>query len=365
MDAQRAAKQDLDSSKPLTIQAIADKLGIHKSTVSLVLSGKGRISTATRDRIMALVQEHGYAPDPFAQRLASRSRHKIVYLCTGALDPGLGTEKTALLQSYLTGLGLDVPISTPAKSHDGDQHSVQSQIELFRNLRRLRPQAIVCSVHTFHEDAFVELENYQREGGIVVSYDLPIPLACDQVIFDRVENAYQGAKYLLEQGHRYLGLGISRRSSAQNSNLNTTQNQRLDGFRRALAEYSDAREWIVENARYEEGGASMASEFLSLKERPTGLCIVNDYVALSFMVETMRAGVHIPQEVSIIGHEDQRVASYCPVPLTSVSQPLNKIVQAVGNLLLARLQGDTQPPQTVMIHGDLIVRDSVASVPGT
>ncbi len=347
--------------KPVTIQHIAAALGIHKSTVSNALSGKGRISDAMRERVLSFAEEIGYAPDPLAQRLASRSKSQVVCLCSGSLDLGRGSEKIALIQSALTDLGLEVPLYTPAKS---TSRSFDAQVALFRQLRRQRPQAIICSVHAFHDVAFAELEQYQKEGGIVVTYDLPVPLSCDQVIFDRVDNAYQGARYLLERGHRHIGLGISRLVGAKMSNLNTTQNLRAAGFSQALREWNQPlhKEWVFENLTHERGGAEMARHFLSLKKRPTALCIVNDYVALAFMVEMIRAGVRIPQDVSIVGHDDQPIASYCPVPLTSVSQPADSIAQAAVQLLSQRLAGDTGPTQTITIRGTLVERESVASL---
>ncbi len=349
------------SNKPVTIQHIAATLGIHKSTVSNALSGKGRISDAMRERVLGFAQEIGYAPDPLAQRLASRAKSRMVCLCSGSLDPGRGSEKIALIQSALTDLGLEVPLYTPAKS---TSRSPDAQLALFRQLRRQRPLAIVCSVHAFHDVAFAELEQFQNEDGIVVTYDLPVPLSCDQVIFDRVDNAYQGARYLLERGHRHIGLGISRLSGAKMSNLNTTQNLRATGFRQALREWGQPlhKEWVFENSTYERGGAEMAQHFLSLKKRPTALCIVNDYVALAFMVEMQRAGVRIPEDVSIVGYDDQPIAAYCPVPLTSVSQPAEKIVEAAVELLAARLNGENGPPRTITIRGTLIERQSVASI---
>ena len=349
-----------NSARPVTIQHIATALGIHKSTVSNALSGKGRLSDAMRERVVDFAAELGYAPDPLAQRLASRSKSRVVCLCSGALDPGRGSEKIALIQSALADLGLEVPLYTPAKS---PSRSPEAQIELFRQLRRQRPQAIICSSQAFHDVAFAELEQFQAEGGIVVTYDLPVPLACDQVIFDRVDNAYQGARYLLERGHRDIGLGISRLVGAKTSNLNSTQNLRTAGFSQALREWNQPLnpEWVFENSTHERGGAEMAQHFLSLENRPTGLCIVNDYVALAFMVEMMRAGVQIPEDVSIVGHDDQPIASYCPVPLTSVSQPAEQIVEATVRLLCERLDGENGPPRTVTIRGTLIERQSVAS----
>lgn len=344
--------------KPITIQDIAKELGVHKSTVSMALSGKGRISTSVRERILTFANDIGYEPDPVAQRLANRSESRVVCLCSGSLDPGRSTEKIALIQNALTSLGLEVPFYTPPKFKEG---SSEAQSALFRQLRRQRPQAIICSVHAFHEEAFVQLEKYQREGGIVISYDLPIPLACDQVVFDRADNAYQGVVYLLKKGHRNIGLSMTRRAAAKTSNMNTTQDMRVAGFRQALEEWEVPvhPEWIFENETYERGGAQMAQRFMELKERPTALCIVNDYVALAFMVELMRLGVRIPEDVSVVGHDNLPIAAYCPAPLTSISQPAEEIVAATVELLRERLKDNTVPPRTVTIRGHLIERQSV------
>jgi DNA-binding LacI/PurR family transcriptional regulator len=343
--------------KIVTIGDLAEALGVHKSTVSTALSGKGRVSPAMRARVLKLAEELGYEPDPLAQRLANRANNKTVCLCSGALDPGLATEKIALIQSALTDMGLEVPIYAPAPFKAG----VNSQVALYRQLRRSRPLAIVCSVYSLQDEALAELEAYQQEGGIVVSYDIPIALQCDQVVFDREDNAYQGAKYLLERGHRDIGIGMTRVTLPH---ARTPQNLRLQGFQRAMDEWNTTlhSEWIFENMTFENGGAEMARHFLELPTRPTGLCIVNDYVTLAFMTEIIRAGVRVPEDVSIIGHDNHTVAKYCPVPLTSVSQPAEEIAQAVVAHLARRLQGDNSPPQTTVIRGEIIERQSVRTL---
>ncbi|MBV9469852.1 MAG: LacI family DNA-binding transcriptional regulator [Abitibacteriaceae bacterium] len=349
------------AGRPVTIQHIADELGIHKSTVSYALAGKGRISASLRARILARAEELGYEPDPLAQRLANRAKSKVVCLCTGAFDPGRATEKIALIQAALTGRGLEVPIYTPAKA---TQDQGASQAALLRQLRRQRPQAIICASFAFHAAAFRELEQYQHEGGIVVSYDIPVPLACDQVIYDREDNAYQGAHYLIERGHRRIGIGMSRMAKPLADPINLMQRLRYQGFERVMTEFGVPKrnEWFFQNSTFERGGAEMARHFLELKERPTGLCIVNDYVALSFMVEVIRAGVRIPKDVSIVGHDNLPIAAYCPVPLTSVAQPAEEIVDTVVALMMERIAGSTRPPRTITIKGRLVERQSVMAL---
>ncbi len=193
-----AAKEPL--SEPLTIQRVADDLGVHYSTVSLALSGKGRVAPATRERVITYANQLGYTPDTRAQSLRRRADSNMICLCSGAFDPGRATQKTALIQNALMAAGWDVPIYSPSSQLVTRAGVSDPQSVLFQQLRRQRPRAIICSAHALKDSAFEELERYQQDGGLVITYDVPVPLACDQVIFDSEDNAFQGARYLLLRG---------------------------------------------------------------------------------------------------------------------------------------------------------------------
>lgn len=330
---------------------------MHKSTVSLALSGKGNIADGTRERVRAVAREIGYAPNPLAQRLANGAHNPSVCIVSGALDVGLTTEKILLIQHSLSIEALEAPIYACSERTGEAGRSQAAQI---RQICRQRPRAIIFAAQTIGPAVFPELESYQRAGGTVVSYDVAVPLECDQVIFDREDNTAQAARYLLERGHRRIGLGISN-PPPWLAHTGVLQNLRTMGFRRALEEFGATmrEDWLFQHPTYEKGGAEMARRFLSLSDRPTGLCIVNDYVALAFMVEVMRAGVRIPEDVSIVGLDNQPIAAYCPVPLTAVSQPTGEIAQAVIALLGERLAGTQAPVQTVTLQGRIQVRSSV------
>ena len=346
--------------RPITIHDVAGALGLHKSTVSLALSGKGNLSASTRERVIAMSQELGYEPNPLAQRLAFGVSNSVVYIFSGTLDVGLATEKILIIQRELNARGLEVPIYTCGEA-TGSNDLPGEQI---KQLCRQWPRAVICAAQSVHSSVLRELEAYQRGGGIVVCYDIPLPVACDQVVFDREHNAYLAARRLLEAGHREIGIGMSHPSGPEKE-VNVPQHARLQGFKRALDEFGVPfrEEWFFKNTTYERGGAAMAQAFLGLKKRPTGLCIVNDYVALAFMAEMLRAGVNVPGDVSIIGHDNQPIAEYCPVPLTCVSQPVEEVAQSVVDLLVKRLDGDQAAPRTVTHQGRLVERQSVAAPP--
>lgn len=350
----------LPLGKAPTIHDVAAALGMHKSSVSLALSGKGNISAATREKVATVAREMGYEPNPLAQRLANGVSKSLVCLCSGVLDLGLTTEKILLIQKELAQQGLEVPIYTFAESAKSDGLSLAAQV---RQICRQQPRAIVCAGQLLGDEVFRELEAYAREGGIVVSYDMPVSMACDQVIFDREDNSYQTARHLIERGHRSIGIGMSNPNSVSLDDERSPLSLRLKGFRRALTEAGlpIQDKWIFLNPTYERGGIEMARQYLRLEHRPTGLCIVNDYVALAFMVEVMRQGVRVPEDVSLIGHDNQLVASLCPVPLSSTTQPAEEIAQAVAKMLLDRLDGNTCAPRTVIIKSSFVERQSVTA----
>lgn len=352
------------NGKRPNIDDVAAALGLHTSTVSLALSGKGTIAPATRQKVLTTARELGYRPNPLAQRLAGTISDNLVCILSSPMDVGIATQKAVLVQKGLAARSLEVPLYTYAgpAGNQGESHVAQ-----VRGICRQRPRAIVCSGAVSHPSVLSVLQSYQREGGALISFDMPFPLECDQVLFDREDNAYQAARCLLEQGHRKIGIGISVPGGVPSNNDSYLPlTLRLKGFERALAEFGVPvrKEWLfINDALYEEGGEKMARWFLEMPERPTGLCIVNDYVALAFMVEIMRAGVRIPEEVSIVSHDNQRVTALCPVPMTSVSHPVKKITDTVVEMLIERQAGLDTPPRTINIKGELMPRQSVAPPP--
>ena len=346
-------------ARNVNIHDVAAALGMHKSTVSLALSGKGNVSKKTCARVLEVATQMGYEPHPLAQRLANGVHNSLVCLCSGGLDVGLTTEKILRIQHGLSQSGFEVPIYTFAEWSDPCGPSQAIQV---RNLCRQQPRAIVCAAQALNPIVFEELARYQNHDGLVVSYDIEVPILCDQIVFDREDNAYRGARHLIDEGHRNLGFAMSMGARWPSSDASLPQNQRIAGFRRALDEAGLPwrEEWMFRHGTYETGGAQLAAQFLACSPRPTALCIVNDYVALAFMVEMARHGVRVPDDVSVMGHDNQAVAAYCPVPLSSISQPVGEIAAAVVERLNARLKGATDAPQKIVVRGEFIERSSVA-----
>jgi DNA-binding LacI/PurR family transcriptional regulator len=164
----------------------------------------------------------------------------------------------------------------------------------------------------------------------------------------------------LEQGHRKIGLGMSHLREPVSPT--DPQAHRLRGFQRALEEFGVAfrPDWLFHTSTYERGGAELARQFLALSDRPTALAIVNDYMAMALMTELTQAGIRLPDELIIIGHDNQAIAAYCPVPLTTMTQPTEQIAGAVVAQLKQRLELREAPSASVPVESVLVERQSVA-----
>ena len=340
-----------------TMSDVARAAGVSKMTVSFALNNTGRVSDKTRKIVMEAAAQLGYEPNPHAQNLSNGRSNNTIGLFSLWFDFGVGTQKIQLIQSALNQSGFDVPIYGIGLH---DHNNEDAQAGAIASIRRQRPRGLICFTNGLQPKALLELRRYQDEGGNLVSYDYPTDLNCDTVLFDRVDNTYQAAKHLTDLGHRKLGYA--------DHGFVRTDGPRLVGFRRAIEETGAQwnTDWLLEarSARdYAEGGRILAAQYLALRDRPTALCIVNDYTAMVFVNELDRAGLRCPDDVSVVGHDDHAMSQFARVPLSTVSHPSELIAEQVSQFLLSRLSGEySGAPRNFTACGQLIARQSSAIV---
>lgn len=320
------------------------------ATASRALNGKKHISPATRDAVLKAAQDLGYQPDLHAQRLANGRSHNLVSLFPYS-DLGVGARLAKFLNHRLDEIGVEVEIHTPPSYVSNFE---QRQAAMVNKVRRQRPSVIIFDSPLLASSAVNELRLYMEEGGMVVSYGMPVDLKCDQVQFEIEPRAYMAARHLLELGHRDIGLCFHGPFSSKSLEY--------QGFARALKKWDVPlqEKWMFKGGDYEVGGARLAEAFLSWPEKPTGLCIINDVSASAFIATLARHGLSVPGDISVVGFDNEPAARHGLVPLTTVTYPLELIGSRIVEFTQTRLQGYNGLPREVSIESELITRNSSA-----
>jgi LacI family transcriptional regulator len=355
-------------ARPATLADVAALAGVTKDGASVVLNGarsNTKVSASKRELILQAARELNYQANPHAQRLASRGLDKTVGIFTLRVSCPTAIRKIGVVQDLLRDRGYDAPLHAYAIFNE---HRPVNQVALMREICRSRPRAVVCHMSGLEPEAADELRHYQETGGIVVGFDetftagqMPQCQSFDQVIFDTGDNMYQGARHLASLGHRKIGFHIADPCKPSG--------ERLQGFTQALAEVGEPvrDEWLFHAAgNPEEAGDALADKYLRLshEDRPTALCISNDFSAATFMVKAFRAGVRVPDDLSIVGHDNSSIAPFCLAPLTAVSHHMDAVSRRIVDLLFQRLDGASDlAPCHVTLRGEIVIRQSTAPPP--
>lgn len=353
--------------KRATLLDLAHETGFSRTTVSYALNGHQGIPENTKEKVREAAHRLGYVPNAHAQNLASGARSNTVELFVMGLDVGSISHRAMAIQTRLFDAGYRVPLHGFGYNLGRSIENAETAlVDIARDIRQRRPAAAVFCLTNFESDKFAregicqELQRYIDEGGVVVTYGREYSLQCDQVIFRSEHGIYQATKYLVGKGHRDLALSCHGADGAGN--------KIRDQFERALQEQGIPLQpdFLIHNVHYEDGGEHLANWFHERKTKglpcPTGIAIINDTVASVFEICLRRLGYRVPEDVSVVGFDDLAVARYALVPLTTISNPVDKLTDAVEQLILSRLNGFNGAPRQVVVQGELVERESVRTL---
>lgn len=326
----------------LTIREFADAIGVSPSTVSRTLNGSGRISHATRKMVMERMKELGYTPNINAQRLNS-GRANMVALDFGVnqhlLSDMYFCEVTRGIQRALRkeGFGLLLNDSADTLRRWVDSKAVDAVMMVGgdpdeeANVRRMAADGTPCVLISHCP---VNPEPYFTS-----------------VITDLTSGAREVAQTLVEKGHRRIGFLGSYEDDLV-----------LEGFRARLAELNTPLrpEYIRFAGPDPDRVPEELKALLSLPEVPTAVFARTDVLAAAVLRTARQWGVRVPQELSVIGHDDIAFANLTEPALTTVRIDCVRMGELAAEALCLLLNSSGYTVRPRVIQGRLVVRDTVA-----
>ena len=326
--------------KKVDIAQVAKAAGVSTTTVSRVINRVPTVSAENQRRVQAAVKRLRYRPNPSAQRLASGKAKPTIGLIIPRFE-GIFHSYYAL--QVIKGCG----IAAERLQCDLLLHVAGGHLPLL-------PAAVdgLLFADLFGCEELLDRVVDDRLPVVVLNHYLEeLPVSC--VAVDNRTAAERVVAYLARLGHRDIAT-ITGDLKVQ-AGLD-----RLDGFMKAMkARHLPVRDAYVRFGDFGLPSARAASEaLLALKERPTAVFVASDDMALEAINVALAKGIRVPEELSVVGFDDNPIAATARVPLTTVRQPLSEMGRRGLELLFQRIKGKPRHPTKLLLPTELIERES-------
>ncbi|RUQ29618.1 LacI family transcriptional regulator [Peribacillus cavernae] len=329
-------------NKKVTAIDVAKLAGVSQPTVSRVFSSEGQsVSAEKRKRVEEAAKLLGYQPNVFAQSLITNKTRIIGIVMTNLHNP-FYPEVLSLFYEKLSKKGYHVLFISSASD------SIEEQ-EIHQFIK-YHVEAVIVTDALLTSSA---AELFERQNTPVIYFNRYSRNSRNHaVICDNYNAAFQIGNYLVESGHR----NICYISGPENT---STTEDRRKGFLDSLRK-NKLKPTVIVNGNYDAEESYRVAKQVLL-EHPTidSLFCGNDISAFGAMKAVTDLGKRIPEDISVVGFDDIRMARWPLYNLTTWKQPMEEMVEETINIMLDHIGNKLDSPTTKLIPGELIVRNSV------
>ncbi|MCR8957166.1 LacI family DNA-binding transcriptional regulator [Variovorax sp. S2] len=331
-----------------TIKDVALRAGVSVTTVSHVVNDTRHVSAKGRERVEEAIRELGYVPNAMARSLKSNTTSTLGMLIPNSSNPYFA-EIVRIVEDRCFGAGYTLVLCNT--DDEPRRQSVYLQVLAERRIDGL----IVVSTGAGDDDSLVTQLHGLRIPTVLVDREIADP-ACDLVETAHMQGGLLAVRHLLSLGHKRIAciggpVGVM------------PSEQRIEGWRMALAEAgaapnADALLW--RGGFTSQGGYEAMHAILRTEHAPSAVFVCNDLMAIGALRAAHESGVHVPDDLSIVGFDDIELSAYTSPPLTTVAQPKERIGALAVDMLLERVGGKRRDTRKVVLQPELRVRASTA-----
>ncbi len=330
--------------KKVTIQDIAEKANVSKSTVSRVINNSTPVNERKKKAVLSAMKTMNFQPNVFARGLAGGFSMTLGIVTQNIGSPFFDTVTQGIIHS-LVGTSYS-PIFVDGQ---WDRETARSGINTL--LGRQVDGLIIVGGNMSKElmDKIKEKTPCIFVGPELENWD-------NQCVFiDNFDAAYKATKFLIDAGHRDIAhiTGIPDQPDSIS---------RLKGYQQALADNNIRyAEELAYEGNFDAPSGVLAIESLLMRGKSfTAIFAANDMTAYGARLGLHRRGIRVPEDVSIIGFDDQAESAFVTPPLTTVRQPAFEMGHAAGSALVKLLKNE--PYDLPVLKAELQVRESVAKI---
>lgn len=320
----------------VTIVDVARAADTSVSSASVALRGEPGVSAETRRRVLATAERLGYRPDTRA-RMLRESRSRLLGV-TYTVSQAFHAEVVEHLYRAAADTGHDLVLSAATRD--------RTETAAVESLYQERCAALLLISPELSEAELAAAS--RRVPSVVIGSELT---AVDSVRADDERGIALVVDHLVAQGHREIHY-----VDGGNAVLSRT---RCAGYLAAMREHGlAAHTRVLDGAADEESGVAAAHRLRAAPALPTAVVAHNDMTAFGLLLALRGNGIAVPEQVSVIGYDDTRLASLSTVGLTSVSQDPARLAETAVRRAIARAEGSVVDPAEFVTSPRLVVRTS-------
>ena len=330
------------TTEKVTSAEVARLAGVSQSAVSRVFTPGASVSTKTMEKVRAAAEELGYRPNVLARSLIT-GRTRIIGLVVAYLENQFYPMALELLSRALQARGYHILVFMA-------ENSTERVAQVMSELLDYQVDGIITASVAMSNDLTTRCDG---AGIPVVMFNRGQDDArLSEVTSDNVNGARRAAEFLIKGGHKRIAHVMGWQGSS-------TGRDRAEGFKQAMQAAGLQPFAMVDGTYSREKAAAVTRELCQGPERPDAIFVGNDHMAFAVM-DTLRheLGLRVPQDVSVVGYDDVPMAAWPAYGLTTIRQPVNRMVEATVAALLNQIEGGSSAPTKVKINGPLMVRTS-------
>ncbi|KAF1301988.1 LacI family DNA-binding transcriptional regulator [Enterococcus saccharolyticus] len=331
-----------------TISDVAKLAGLSVSTVSRVINNQKYVTEEKREAVLKAMKALNYQPSVAARQLRGQQTNIIGVIVPRITNPFFSYLVDELQkQAYKQGFQIMIFQS------DEDKKKELSFLNLM--LQKQVDGIIMCAV----ENEEKKVSSYMKYGPIVLCNiffngkfeENKIP----RISLNQEHGAYIGTKYLLEKGYRKLAYCTGGTFDEHVKGI-----ERDRGFTKALNEYGLKinKDWVYVNQHTINDGKQLAHEFQKLSDKPDAIFTGSDEIAAGFIAEANRLGIKVPNDIAVLGFDNQVTAELTVPSITTVSQPIDELGKQTINLITHILANKEFQIDEEILKMNVVIRES-------
>jgi len=328
----------------VTIKDVARKAGVSISTVSRVINNSKPVSNEIKQNVLRIIEETNYYPNPVARSLVMKKSQLI-----GVIVPDISNFVIGEILSGIEEIGKMYGYDILLCNTYGD---LDQEIRYLSLLKAKQVEGILLMTWKM-EDKLVDYIS-QIERPIVLinrnANDLPIP----SVSIDNYMAAYEMVKYLVDCGHKKIAMI---RNNMDNDSFSLDQFKAYKNVVEDNGIEFDER-LVKEGSDKLENGYAIVQNLIKENLLPTAIFATSDLMAIDAINCLIDHGYSVPEDVSVVGFNDVKLASIYRPNLTTIHQPIYDIGAVAIRMIIKKINNEELDTNMVILPHELIIRNS-------